>query len=107
MADSDNLTDEQHEQLENDVINRQPIGADEILLVGDVRLGIPVLKLYFEQLGRSEEMLRNALKLNASVCCTNFLEWTRSGVDDSFKTLMEVQRLRDLVREAESSVIAE
>lgn len=105
MADSDDLSDEQHEQLENDVINRQPIGYEEILLVGDVRLGIPVLKRYFDRLERSAVLLRRALDTDCQLCAA-FLAWTRTGPEDSYKTLMKVQRMRDLVREAESAVIA-
>ena len=103
MADSDDLTDEQHEQLENDVINRQPIGSDEILLVGDIRLGIPVLKRHFDgQHGPAS--LRQALETDCSVCAA-FMAWTRTSSEESFKTLMEVQLLRYLVRESESAVI--
>ena len=104
MADSDDLTDEQHEQLENDVINRQPIGHDEILLYGDVRKGLPVLKQHFD-IKKSGAVLRTALETDCPLVAA-FLAWTRTSPEDSFKTLMEVQRLRDLVREAESAVIA-
>ena len=99
----DNLTDEQHEQMENETVNRQPIGSDEILLVGDVRLGIPVLKRHLDgQHGPSS--LRLALDTDCSLCAT-FMKWTRTSPEESFKTLMEVQLLRCLVREAESAVI--
>lgn len=100
-----NLTAEQHAKLCEESVNRQPIGSDEILLVGDVRLGIPVLKRYFDNLERSSVMLRRALDTDCSVCAA-FLAWTRTSRDESWKTLMEVQRLRELVREAESAVIA-
>lgn len=104
MADSDDLTDEQHEQLNNDVINRQPIGSDEILLVGDIRLGIPVLKRHLDG-QHGPVSLRQALETDCSVCAA-FMAWTRTSPEESFKTLMEVELLRCLVRESESAVIA-
>lgn len=104
MANSDDLTDEQHEQLENEVIDRQPIGCEEILLVGDVRYGIPVLRRYFDGLN-GDDVLRLAMKSSVCVLVAKFRSWTRTSCEESLRTLMEVQRLRDLVRQAESAVI--
>lgn len=98
-----NLTEEQQETLNDDAINRQPIGSDEILLVGDIRLGIPVLKRHLD--GQHGPMaLRQALETDCQICA-KFRAWTRTGSAESFKTLMEVQLLRELVRESESAVI--
>lgn len=110
-----NLTEEQQSKLAQDSLNRQPIGSDEILLVGDLRFGIPVLKLYYDNHDTEKyygdyrdvwQSVRDGLNPPASKTCAAFTDWTRSGLEESLKTLKEVQRLRDLVREAESAVIA-
>jgi len=99
-----NLTEEQQAKLDDDSLNRQPIGADEILLVGDIRYGIPILKRYFDDMQDADALL-NALREHYTLCA-DFRAWTRTSPEESFRTLMEVQRLRELVREAESAVIA-
>lgn len=101
---SDDLTEVQQAKLDDDATNRQPIGADEILLVGDVRFGIPVLKRYYHGENR-DDSVRSALEYLPCQVCARYMAWTRTGVEESFKTVMEVHRLRELVLQAESAVV--
>lgn len=101
---SNELTLDQQAKLDDDATNRQPIGADEILLVGDIRFGVPVLKRYYD-VKQDWDEVRRALEVIPGGTCGQFVAWTRTSLDESLKTLQEVQRLRDLVWQAETDVV--
>lgn len=95
------LTADQQTQLNRDALDREPIGADEILLVGDIRYGTRVLKSHCDGI-KGIFAIDEALRREDCPHVAAFLAWTRSGIEASAKTLKEVQRLRDLVARAES-----
>lgn len=95
------ITADQARELDRDALDREPIGADEILLVGDIRYGTRVLKAHCEGIDGICS-IDDALRKEECPHVAAFLAWTRSGIEASAKTLKEVQRLRHLVSRAES-----
>lgn len=95
------ITADQAKELDRDALEREPIGADEILLVGDIRYGIRVLKAHCDGINGIFS-IDDVMRKEDCQHVAAFLAWTRSGIEASTKTLKEVQRLRNLVARAES-----
>lgn len=86
----------QREALAADAVYREPIGSDEILLVGDIAFGAPVLREFYDN-GGSMEAVESAIR-REEPSTASFLKWASGDVMTAMKTLFEVQKIRDLLQ---------
>lgn len=89
----------QSEALAADAVYREPIGADEILLVGDLTFGVPVLRKFFDSgdFASVEVAIRGERPETEQ-----FLKWCSGDVMSAMSRLREIQKIRDLLKRAES-----
>jgi hypothetical protein len=92
------LTQEQQARLDADAVYREPIGADEILLVGDLYFGIPILKRYD---GEDAEIAK-AMESGTCELCNAYLEWNGGSTGDALRAMLEVQRLLDVISKVQA-----
>ena len=79
-------------ESERDLLDKMPIGANEILFVGDVRYGVQLLREAKGDMEVAEKLIR--AKSGAG---ERFLAWSRSDVIAAMEALREVKSLVDVV----------
>lgn len=92
------LTQEQQARLDADAVYREPIGADEILLVGDLYFGIPILKRYA---GEDAEIAK-AMESGTCELCNAYLAWNGVSTGGALRAILEVQRLLDVISKVQA-----
>jgi len=90
----------QSEALAADAVYREPIGADEILLVGDLTFGVPLLRKFFDNDGFAsvEAAIRGERPETEQ-----FLKWCSGDVMSAMSRLREIQKIRELLKQAETA----
>lgn len=91
----------QSEALAADAVYREPIGADEILLVGDLTFGVPVLREFYDDPDGDGFSCVEAAIRGERPETQKFLKWCSGDVLSAMSRLREVQKIRDLMKEAE------